>query len=275
MDSHVSGNTRGYGSICRFEARGPALQRGWTPEDAVCLSVESGVGRPVRWNWSRGSSGAGALRLGRFITFEGIEGSGKSLQLDLIATELARRGLPVRVTLEPGGTRFGREIREILLRAEGADREPVAELLLYLADRFQHLKEVVEPALADNLIVLSDRYHDATLAYQGYARQLGLEFIDGLTQQLSLISPDLTLVFDVDVVTGLSRARARNRLTQSEAQGRFEEESLEFHERVRDGYLLLARNFPERIRVVEAAGTPEEVFERTWVIVANELGIGP
>ncbi len=214
------------------------------------------------------------MKKGKFITFEGIEGSGKTLQLSMIEDELVRRGIPSLTTLEPGGTKFGTEVREVLLRAEGAEREPVAELLLYLADRFQHLKEVVEPALARDRVVLSDRYHDATLAYQGHARSVGLKFIDGLAQQLGLITPDLTIVFDVDVPTGLSRARARNRINQNEAQGRFEEESLDFHRRVREGYLLLARNAPERIQVVEASGTPEEVFVRTWAIVAKELGIG-
>jgi dTMP kinase len=214
------------------------------------------------------------LRTGKFITFEGIEGSGKTLQLGMIEDEFVRRGIPCLSTLEPGGTKFGTEVREVLLRAEGAEREPVAELLLYLADRFQHLKEVVEPALAKDLVVLSDRYHDATLAYQGHARSVGLEFIDGLAKQLGLITPDLTLIFDVDVSTGLSRARARNRVNESEAQGRFEEESLDFHRRVREGYLLLARNAPERIQVVEASGTPEEVFFKTWTVVAKELEIG-
>lgn len=214
------------------------------------------------------------MRKGKFITFEGIEGSGKTLQLSMTRAEFVRRDIPFVTTLEPGGTRFGREVREILLRAEGADREPVAELLLYLADRVQHLKEIVEPALARDLVVLSDRYHDATLAYQGHARKVGLKFIDGLAQQLALISPDLTLVFDVDVSTGLSRARARNRVNQDEDQGRFEEENLDFHRRVREGYLLLARNAPERIQIVDASGTPGEVFSRTWMVVENELGIG-
>ncbi|HUV14346.1 MAG TPA: dTMP kinase [Acidobacteriota bacterium] len=214
------------------------------------------------------------MKKGKFITFEGIEGSGKTLQLSRVEDELVRRGIPSLTTLEPGGTKFGAEVREVLLRAEGADREPVAELLLYLADRFQHLKEVVEPALAEDLVVLSDRYHDATLAYQGHARSVGLKFIDALAQQLGLITPDLTLVFDIDVPTGLSRARERNRITQNEAQGRFEEESLNFHRRVREGYLLLAHNAPGRIQIVEGSGTPEEVFARTWAIVAKKLEIG-
>lgn len=210
---------------------------------------------------------------GRFITFEGIEGSGKTLQLSMTKAELALRGIESLSTLEPGGTRFGVEVREVLLRVKGAPREPVAELLLYLADRVQHLKEVVEPALARNLVVLSDRYHDATLAYQGHARNVGVAFIDGLAQQLGLILPDLTLVFDVDVSIGLNRARERNRVNDDEAQGRFERENLDFHRRVRDGYLRLANQAPERIRVVNAAGTPEEVFSRTWPLVAEELGI--
>lgn len=197
-----------------------------------------------------------------FVTLEGIEGSGKSVQMELLDAELEQRGVPRVMSREPGGTRFGRQVREILLRHDGVPREPLAELLLYLADRHQHLKEVVEPALARGLHVVSDRYHDATLAYQGHARGIGLKTIDRLADILQLRRPDLTLLLDVPVEVGLERARARNRRESSQQFGRFESEEIEFHRRVREGYRLLCDREPERIRVVDGQGAPEAVLQR-------------
>ncbi len=198
-----------------------------------------------------------------FITFEGIEGSGKSLQIGLARTYLERRGVRCLVTREPGGTEFGVAVRQVLLRLGGAPRAPLSELLLYLADRHQHLKEVIEPALASGITVLSDRYHDATRAYQGAARGIPTETIDALARLIGIPEPAGTVLFDLDPADGLARARTRNAADSAAGQeGRFEAEDLSFHEAVRAAYLELARRSPERIRVVDGAGTPEKVFER-------------
>lgn len=199
---------------------------------------------------------------GKFITLEGIEGSGKSLQLHLLEEELKKRKVRFLITQQPGGTPFGKEVRQILLQQEGAQREPTAELLLYLADRYQHLKEVIEPSLTQGLHVLCDRYHDATLAYQGHARGLGFPMVDQLAKILALRIPDLTLVLDLEVEVGLKRARERNQNENSENWGRFEAEDLYFHRRVREGYRLLVQREPNRVLLVDASGTPEEVFKK-------------
>lgn len=205
----------------------------------------------------------------KFITFEGTEGSGKSVQLRLLEEEFRRRKIPFVSTREPGGTAFGSALRQILLQKNGAAREPVAELLLYLADRYQDLKEIIEPALAKGQHVICDRYHDATLAYQGFARGISFAKIDQLAQILALRTPDLALVFDLDVKLGLERARSRNTQENDDAWGRFEAETLEFHQKVREGYHLLAQREPERVILVDASGTPEEVFKKVKRILRN------
>jgi dTMP kinase len=195
-----------------------------------------------------------------FITFEGIEGSGKSLQIARANAYLQERGVACLLTREPGGTDFGLELRKVLLGTDGCHREPWAELLLYLADRFQHLKEVIEPALRSGLIVLSDRYQDATRAYQGAARGIPGTEIEKLTQLLGIIEPDKTILLDLEAEEGLSRAHKRNREDPSAAaEGRFEAEDLAFHRRVREAYLQLANQSPHRIHIVRASGTPDEV----------------
>jgi len=209
---------------------------------------------------------------GKFITLEGIEGSGKSVQLHLLEEELKKREVRFLITQQPGGTPFGKEVRQILLQREGAQREPTAELLLYLADRYQHLKEVIEPSLTQDLHVFCDRYHDATLAYQGHARGLGFPMVDQLAKILALRIPDLTLVLDLEVEVGLKRARARNQKENSETWGRFEAEDLDFHRRVKEGYQLLVQREPDRVLPVDASGTPEEVFKKLLGLL-EERGI--
>ncbi|MFH1965788.1 MAG: dTMP kinase [Acidobacteriota bacterium] len=199
---------------------------------------------------------------GRFITFEGPEGSGKTLQIKLLAGEFDRRGIPFTTTREPGGTAFGKEVREILLKNSGATREPVSELLLYLADRYQHIHEVVQPALERDEIVISDRYHDATLAYQGYARGVDMELIGQFFDRLELLVPDTIIVFDIDVEIALARARSRNLTSDQNHMGKFEAEEIDFHRKVREGYLDLASKNPDRYSVVNGSGTPEEVHKR-------------
>ena len=209
---------------------------------------------------------------GKFITLEGIEGSGKSVQLHLLEEELKKRKVRFLITQQPGGTPFGKEVRQILLQREGAQREPTAELLLYLADRYQHLKEVIEPSLTQGLHVFCDRYHDATLAYQGHARGLGFPMVDQLAKILALRLPDLTLVLDLEVEVGLKRARARNQKENSETWGRFEAEDLDFHRRVKEGYQLLVQREHDRVLPVDASGTPEEVFKKLLGLL-EERGI--
>jgi dTMP kinase len=197
-----------------------------------------------------------------FITFEGIEGSGKSLQIAQAATHLKKRGIPYLLTREPGGTQFGMALREVLLKPDGVQREPWAELLLYLADRHQHLKELIEPALKQGQVVLCDRYHDATRAYQGAARGISQEEIEKAAQLLGILEPDQTILLDIDPEAGLSRARRRNSLDPSAAaEGRFEEEDISFHTRVRMAYLDLAARFPQRIHIVPASESPDRVSQ--------------
>ncbi len=210
--------------------------------------------------WYHGAE-VGSVKPGRFITLEGIEGSGKSRQLKLLEEELNRLGISFITAHEPGGTPFGGEVRQVLLDKDGAGREPKAELLLYLADRYQHLKEVIEPTLGKGLHVICDRYHDATLAYQGHARGIGFDLIDRLAEILALRTPDLTLVLDLDVELGLKRAIERNQREEQERWGRFEAEDLSFHQKVREGYRRLALREPERVLLVDASGDSQAVFE--------------
>jgi len=199
-----------------------------------------------------------------FITFEGIEGSGKSLQITRAQKYLqAKKGAACLVTREPGGTGFGAALRGVVLGLHGYRIDPRSELLLYLADRYQHLKEVVEPALKRGMIVLSDRYQDATRAYQGAARGIPGSEIERLSEILGIIEPDKTILLDLEAEEGLSRARARNLASEmASAEGRFEAEALEFHAQVREAYLKLAARSPLRIRIVPASGTPDEVSDR-------------
>ncbi len=197
---------------------------------------------------------------GTFITFEGIEGSGKSTQIVLLANYLKSSGNRVLLTREPGGTPIGDQIRKILLDPANKALDSSAELLLYAASRAQHLSEVILPALEAGLIVLCDRFSDATLAYQGYGRGLNRETIQELDWIVtSGMRPNLTLLFDIDAATGLSRAQGRNNSRGLENEARFENEEIAFHERVRRGYLELAKQEPGRIRVVDASQTPDEI----------------
>jgi dTMP kinase len=213
----------------------------------------------------RAASDAHRLR-GRFVTFEGIEGSGKTTQIERLAQRLTAAGADVVRTREPGGTALGRELRALLLRPAEQPMSPTAELLLYLTDRAQHLTEVVEPALERGAIVLCDRFTDATLAYQGYGRGLGVERIEALHRHAPLDrTPDRTLLFELDVGVALRRATRRNEIQELAAtEGRFEQEQLDFHRRVAGGYRALAAAEPGRFRVIDAAGGVEQVERRVW-----------
>ncbi|HUH65494.1 MAG TPA: dTMP kinase [Syntrophales bacterium] len=194
----------------------------------------------------------------RFVTFEGIEGCGKSTQVRLTGDYLKKRGVPFITTEEPGGTSLGRRIRALLLRKpakESAVMSSEAELLLFCAARAQHVRELILPSLKEGKVVLCDRFSDATIAYQGFGRGLDIDAIKRLDVfSTGGLMPDLTLLFDLPVETGLKRAMARiagNRGVP--AEDRFEREALEFHRNVREGYLSLAGNEPERFRIIDAS----------------------
>ena len=212
---------------------------------------------------------------GTFITFEGIEGSGKSTQIALLSNYLTARGVRHVLTREPGGTLIGDQVRKILLDPANRALDPAAELLLYAASRAQHLREIIIPALADGTNVLCDRFSDATLAYQGYGRGLDVEMIRALDRIVTAgMRPDLTLLFDIEAAAGIARARGRNNSRGLEAEARFENEELAFHERVRQGYLTLVAQEPVRIRVVGASSSPEAVQSKVRKIVDERLGSG-
>jgi dTMP kinase len=212
---------------------------------------------------------------GTFITFEGIEGSGKSTQIALLANYLATKGVRHVLTREPGGTPIGDQVRKILLDPANRSLDPAAELLLYAAGRAQHLREIIIPALADGMIVLCDRFSDATLAYQGYGRGLDIGMINSLDRIVTAgLRPDLTLLFDIEAAPGIARARGRNSSRGLETEARFENEELAFHERVRKGYLTLAAQEPERIRIVDASSSPEAVQAKIRQLVDERLGTG-
>ena len=190
-----------------------------------------------------------------FITFEGIEGSGKTTQLKHVADFLRKKGHECVVTREPGGTLIGEKIRAILLDPSSKGMDPLTELLLYTADRVQHVKELLKPSLEAGQTVLCDRYFDATLVYQGYARGLDVELIERLHKLLLAgLRPDITFLLDLPVETGLARAWAQiNNGNRTGRESRFEKEALSFHEKVRSGYLTLARKEPDRFRIIDAS----------------------
>lgn len=205
---------------------------------------------------------------GRFITFEGMEGSGKSTQIALLAARLREAGRRVTLTREPGGTLIGDQVRAILLNPDNKALDPTAELLLYAASRAQHLRELILPALDAGGIVLCDRFSDATLAYQGYGRGLDQEKIAVLDRIVtSGLRPHVTLLLDIESETGLARARGRNAGSGLEKEARFENEALAFHERVRRGYLALAKREPDRFRVVDGSGVVDVIQAEIGKIV--------
>lgn len=206
-----------------------------------------------------------------FITFEGIEGSGKTTQLTHIADFLQKRGHDCIITREPGGTRIGEKIRAILLDPTSKGMAPLTELLLYEADRIQHVKELLEPSLAAGKTVLCDRHFDATVVYQGYARGLDIELIERLHRLLLAgLRPDITFLLDLPVETGLSRAWSQiDNGGRTERETRFEKEALSFHEKVRAGYLALARKEPERFRIIDAGRSVADVQEDILKVLAT------
>jgi len=204
---------------------------------------------------------------GSFITFEGIDGSGKTTQLNRLAETLRRVGRDVLVTCEPGGTPLGREIRKAFLETK-QDVEPLAELLLFAADRAQHVQHLILPALAAGRIVISDRYADATTAYQGAGRGFDLELIKSVIAiATGGLKPDLTLFFDIDPQSAVDRMAFRG----EHKMNRMDLESLEFYTRVREAYLRIAAAEPARFRVIDADRGVDEIAEETLNIVTEHL----
>lgn len=203
---------------------------------------------------------------GRFITLEGIEGAGKSTVAQLVSEWLASRGVVARVTREPGGTPLAERVRKIVLDRGDEAVSPRAETLLMFAARSIHVENLIRPALARGEWVLCDRFTDASRAYQGYGRGMDLTWIESLAQAVhGDLQPDCTLLLDLPVEVGLTRARSRSGL----AADRFEAEAAEFFERVRQGYLQIARAEPGRVRVIDAAAALPSVSQQVTAVLES------
>jgi len=209
---------------------------------------------------------------GLFITFEGIDGCGKSTQLDLLARQLERKGFDVVVTREPGGTVIGEDIRRLLVSDVCLHVAATTELLLYVAARAQHVAELIKPALEAGRIVISDRYTDSTVAFQGYGRGLDLDMVEKLNRfATGGLAPELTIVFDLD--PSLARARLGSRPVGG-LLGAFDDQHADFHQRMRAGYLKMASSEPSRIHVVDASGSAEETHLSVMALVLPKLERG-
>jgi dTMP kinase len=215
---------------------------------------------------------------GKFITFEGLDGCGKSTQLEKLAEALRAQRLPVVVTREPGGTPTGEKVRQLLLDTGTSALAPLAELALMFASRAQHIKEIIQPALGEGRIVLCDRFTDSSEAYQGGGRKLGSEPVLALHHALcGDLQPDLTILMDSDPVMSVERARRRNQASTpghkrtEHDENRFEQESRAFFGRVRNAYLAIAEREPQRVVVVDARGTPEKTHKIIKEVVGRKL----
>jgi dTMP kinase len=215
---------------------------------------------------------------GKFITFEGLDGCGKSTQVEKLAAALRIRGLSVVITREPGGTPTAEKIRQLLLDTKTGTLSPLGELALMFASRAQHIEEVIAPALIDGRIVLCDRFTDSTEAYQGGGRKLGTEPVLELHRILcGDLQPDLTILMDSDVATSVARARRRNEAHASRNMGqeadenRFEKESRAFFGRVHHAYLAIAKRETERVALVDARGTAEATQRKIMEVVRRKL----
>ena len=205
--------------------------------------------------------------MGLFVTFEGIEGSGKTTQIRMTGDYLNKKGVPFLLTIEPGGTPAGNELRKILLDKTALDLSFRTELLLFAADRAQHVEEVIEPSLKKGEIVLCDRFSDATVAYQGYGRKQAIKPIWAICDFASRsLVPDMTLLFDISADKGLDRVIGRARgMGNTPLEDRFEKEHLRFHETVRNGYLALAEENPDRFRIIDASRDTDTVHREVRV----------
>ncbi len=201
-----------------------------------------------------------------------MEGSGKTTQIERLKRYLVQKGIPCRVTREPGGCPIGEKIRKILLNPDHREMSPLSELLLYEASRAQHVIEVVKPLLKKGMVVLCDRFSDASIAYQGYGRKVDLKWVEKLNRLSSQgIKPDITFLLDCPSGIGLKRALQRNKMLKKEREGRFEREKIQFHHRVRRGYLSIAKKEPNRVKVIDTREGEEKVFEKIRQIVDKLL----
>jgi len=216
-------------------------------------------------------------RRGKFITFEGLDGTGKSTQMRKLAAVLRDKGHRVVETREPGGTATGEKIRKVLLDSSTAGLAPLAEMALMFASRAQHMAEVIEPGLASGSIVLCDRFTDSTEAYQGSGRKLGNKPVLELHRVLcGNLQPDLTILMDSNPAASLTRARRRNERARKSAshshdENRFEQETAAFFARVKDGYAAIAKREPGRVAMVDARGTPAETHQKIVELVRRKL----
>ena len=215
-------------------------------------------------------------RRGIFISFEGGEGSGKTTQINRLSEALSTRNFKVTTTREPGGTEEGERIRNLIVQREGGDWNPMAECLLLLAARAMHVQKVILPALEDGDIVISDRFSDSTIAYQGYGRGMDLKVIHRLHKTvLGKFKPDLTFLLDIPPEQGLARSGRRlasEQIGLQQTEDRFERLEIEFHERLRKGFLAIAKKDRKRCRIIDAAQTPEAIAREIEKIVLEKAG---
>jgi dTMP kinase len=211
----------------------------------------------------------------KLITFEGIEGSGKSTQIKLVAEYLIEKNFSLLVTQEPSGTDIGRKIGGILFNREHYYMCAETEMFLFCAARAQHVREMIMPALKQNKVVLCDRFSDATYAYQGFGRGLDHDFIKLVNDYSSmLLKPDLTLLFDLPVEIGLKRAIERNNLLKEPSStDRFERENMDFHSRIREGYLNILKNEPERFRLIDANRNVKAIQEEVRRCISDFINL--
>lgn len=206
---------------------------------------------------------------GIFISFEGSEGSGKTTQIDRLAKHLESAGYEVLVTREPGGTEIGEEIRHLLKHADsGNNMCPETELLLFAASRAQLVREVIIPALKNNMIVLCDRFLDSTTVYQGVARKIAKDPVQIINQfAIGNLVPDLTIVLDLPAEVGLARIKKRS----ASAPDRMEQENVEFYQAVREGYLVLAKSLPDRFVVIDGTAGQEVIEKNIWDVISSHI----
>jgi dTMP kinase len=209
---------------------------------------------------------------GLFVTFEGMDGSGKTTQMHRLAAHFRNLGRAVLETAEPGGTPIGTKIRRILLDSANQELCPAAELLLYFASRAQNVDEWIAPALQRGEVVLADRFTDSSLVYQGYGRGLGAENVMALDRIACRgLKPDVTILVDIDAQTSLARAHARN-AAEPHCETRMDEQSVEFHQRVYEAYHQLAKCEPERVKVIDGRASIDEIESAVWAVVSSYVG---
>lgn len=203
----------------------------------------------------------------KFITFEGGEGTGKTTIIERLAIDLKNQGYDILKTREPGGSEISEEIRKVILNINNTKMDYMTEALLYAASRRQHLTEIILPAIQSQKIVLCDRYIDSSLAYQGYARGIGIDKVYAINDYaVNGFYPDLTIYIDIDPQIGLSRIKTNHR-----DMDRLDLEKIEFHQRVREGYLKVSQMFPDRIKVIDGNRSLEEVYNEVKKLVLEEI----